>query len=263
MLANPTSNQLLSTPNNTLHHLNVKNVACNGVSEIELKVQLAISTLTDVLKDLQKRRTDLSDLLNPLPLSQVVDTSHMPHCQDVYLTGNNLASVVFPNGMNTENVAVVELIERGDMFSLNKCSVCDKMFDDRQKLRNHSRIHKQIRKYKCGVCSLGFPVPSKLKEHMRTHTGERPYECELCLRCFTKSSSLKRHRRVHKSFLQPSPADIGGHSLLQDQVVQNVDRVLSPAFRVEEIETEASCVTYDATFLAHTESELSSASVSP
>ena len=253
------SNQTLSM----LNHHNTKDIACfDNINEIELKVQHAISTLTDVLKDLQKRKTNLSDVLNPFNLYQAINTSQVAEHNE-FLTQHNLASVIFPNGTNTGGVAVVKLIAQEDKFSANKCDVCGKVFDDRQKLRNHSRIHRQIRKYKCEICSLGFPVPSKLKEHMRTHTGERPYECELCLRCFTKSSSLKRHRRVHNNFVQPSPFRTGGYSVLHDQVVQSVDQVLSPAYKAEEMEPETSCVTFDTAFLAHAEPELSCESVSP
>ena len=247
-----------------LHHTNSRDIDCfDNIHEIELKVEHAISTLVDVLKDIQKRKTDLSNYLNPFNLSEAIDTSQIATCQDLFLTQHSLTPVIVSNETNTEGIAVVKLIDHGDRLNSNKCDICDKVFDNRQKLRSHSRIHRQIRKYKCEICSLGFPVPSKLKEHMRTHTGERPYACELCLHCFTKSSSLKRHRRVHKTSSQPSPVRVGGYSLLQDQVVQNMDQVLSPAYKTEEMEPETSCVTYGATFLAQPESELCSASASP
>ncbi|KAI6655173.1 Zinc finger protein [Oopsacas minuta] len=219
---------------------------------IEVKVQKVMSLLTEVYKDLQELKTDSPDRQNPFSQSQLI-TSHD-------LSRQNLASLHYTNETNQEGITVVNLVGNKDIVNPCKCHMCDKVFEDRLKLRNHLRIHKQTKKYICDICTHGFPVPSKLKEHMRTHTGERPYQCELCMRCFTKSSSLKRHKRIHKKIVPP---DCPSLSTMQDQVVQNVEELLSPAFKVEQIGPESPLITFDENFHAHTESELSSGSASP
>lgn len=257
---------LLSNPNPR------RILSLNDILGIERKVEKAISTLTDVLAELHNGRDALSNLTNAFYAPHNIDTNdastndlttaqkvYMP-CQELY----TFPKTTFSNGINP-GVAVVELVASEDLRNVNKCNQCDKVFEDRLKLRNHSRIHKQTRKYKCEVCTLAFPVPSKLKEHMRTHTGERPYQCEICLRCFTKTSSLKRHQQLHKSPNTNIPSQLGALTLLlQDQVVQNMDQPLSPAFKEVQIENGTSISFHDNdAYLSHIESDISSAPGSP
>lgn len=220
---------------------------------MENKLKQAISTLTEVSEDLQELRALLTDSPNPFEHNQTFALSRV---SGSYIPGQNLSSLLFAD--NTEGVTVVELLQNEDASNKCKCSVCDKTCENPLKLRNHLRMHKQTKKYFCEICHLGFPVPSKLKEHMRTHTGERPFMCEICKKCFTKSSSLKRHMRVHKNF---QSSKMLTYPILQDQVVQSGDRVLSPTFF--KMEQESSCVTFNGNFLPHTKSEISSAPVSP
>ena len=238
-----------SSSNEQLNHNSRKRKCIHNIRNLENKVKQAISTLTEVSEDLQELHALMSSP-NPFEHNQTIALSQLGSSY----VPESLSSLLFAD--DTEGVTVVELVQNEDTRDKCKCSVCDKTCENPLKLRNHLRTHRQTKKYFCEICHLGFPVPSKLKEHMRTHTGERPFMCEICKKCFTKSSSLKRHKQLHINF-QPS---ILPYPILQDQVVQSGDRVLSPAFKMEQ---ESSCITFNGNFLPHTESEISSAPVSP
>lgn len=52
-----------------------------------------------------------------------------------------------------------------------------KGFTQAANLRNHERIHTNVRPYVCIDCGKAFTQITNLNNHRRLHTGERPFVC--------------------------------------------------------------------------------------
>ncbi|KAI8519690.1 nucleic acid-templated transcription [Branchiostoma belcheri] len=77
------------------------------------------------------------------------------------------------------------------------CSICQKAFNRRDKLKQHLRIHSGEKPYACSRCSYAAADSSSLKKHVRTHTNERPFKCQICPYASRNSSQLIVHLRSH------------------------------------------------------------------
>ncbi len=66
-----------------------------------------------------------------------------------------------------------------------KCNGCSKVFIDRIKRNNHSRIHG---KFKCKFCTKVCPRKDQLKEHvLHIHLKQKNYICKHCDKKYYKS----------------------------------------------------------------------------
>ena len=75
------------------------------------------------------------------------------------------------------------------------CSICDKRFFCKKKLRDHMNTHNKS--HECEVCLKCFASKSSLTIHMRTHTGEKPYACSTCDKRFATKKTLQDHQTTH------------------------------------------------------------------
>ncbi|CAH1780148.1 unnamed protein product [Owenia fusiformis] len=78
----------------------------------------------------------------------------------------------------------------------HSCDVCGDKFKTINALANHMTFHSE-RKYQCQLCDASFQNPMSLTRHQVVHSGERKYKCNRCDKTFTQKSSLKRHENVH------------------------------------------------------------------
>ncbi|GFQ69652.1 zinc finger protein [Trichonephila clavata] len=53
--------------------------------------------------------------------------------------------------------------------------------------------------YPCHVCNKLFNRKDNLERHLRVHTGEKPFKCEICSRSFTNTARLPKKSLVLRS----------------------------------------------------------------
>lgn len=74
---------------------------------------------------------------------------------------------------------------------------CEKSFRRKFHLQTHALIHTGVKDHQCGYCGRCFLLQKDLANHERIHTGERPYRCPDCSKTFTLKSHLVMHLRTH------------------------------------------------------------------
>ncbi|XP_064645289.1 uncharacterized protein LOC135498776 [Lineus longissimus] len=107
-----------------------------------------------------------------------------------------------------------------------KCSLCSKIFHERQVGLDHMNLHTGAKPYKCShedceaafgsvsgrrnherlhnatllkclICKKQFREQSSLKDHMNLHTGATPYDCRHCEQTFPTRSARSLHEHKH------------------------------------------------------------------
>ncbi len=100
-----------------------------------------------------------------------------------------------PIGHNANNSIGGEenvLVERP---KIHPCSKCSKTFTSRQGLRHHMLgIHLGVRKYKCSHCDAGFVTLNNLRDHERLHSDVKSFECEICGKLLKQRAAYYAHR---------------------------------------------------------------------
>ncbi|XP_063976326.1 zinc finger protein 585B-like [Diachasmimorpha longicaudata] len=80
---------------------------------------------------------------------------------------------------------------------IHKCSICDKVFSQKSKLKTHELSHTGQRPFKCRDCPKAYTSKSKLNAHVRLHTRTDLHDCKICDKIFSYPSYLKEHMKVH------------------------------------------------------------------
>ncbi|XP_077451291.1 uncharacterized protein LOC144070726 [Stigmatopora argus] len=89
------------------------------------------------------------------------------------------------------------------------CTLCDKRYYQKHKLKIHTRMHTGEKPFVCTICGKPFKEKVELIRHTRTHTGEKPFACTLCEKRFCQKSNLTVHARTHTGE-KPFPCSICG-----------------------------------------------------
>ncbi|XP_072226721.1 uncharacterized protein [Leuresthes tenuis] len=79
------------------------------------------------------------------------------------------------------------------------CSLCGRLFAQRQSLRCHLKTHTVQRTFSCTVCGKTFRKNANLKHCMKIHTGDKPFSCNECQITFRSSKRVKNHRCAGES----------------------------------------------------------------
>lgn len=82
-----------------------------------------------------------------------------------------------------------------------ECFICKKQFKMRNYLRNHMKIHIEIREYQCEKCSFASKTRCYLKQHIRYVHEKKKYvhKCNICSRSFIYKYLCDRHVRLKHS----------------------------------------------------------------
>ena len=91
----------------------------------------------------------------------------------------------------------IRSIHDEDKTKTFSCSVCQKKFEFKSKLKEHEFVHTSARVHKCHQCSAAFKTQLSLKGHIKTHTGEYNYFCQFCEKGFYAPRDVKDHENTH------------------------------------------------------------------
>eukprot|EP00088_Acartia_fossae_P051530 TRINITY_DN5789_c0_g1_i10.p1 TRINITY_DN5789_c0_g1~~TRINITY_DN5789_c0_g1_i10.p1 ORF type:complete len:534 (+),score=88.53 TRINITY_DN5789_c0_g1_i10:34-1635(+) len=79
------------------------------------------------------------------------------------------------------------------------CPICGKLFHTKRYMNLHTkRTHAQPQdlKFKCDVCNKGFNERDKMESHKNIHLNVKPYKCRWCERAFKDDSNRRAHERT-------------------------------------------------------------------
>lgn len=74
----------------------------------------------------------------------------------------------------------------------NSCLICKKVFSSSSHLKDHLKIHSNVRPEMCKLCGASFRQKQQLKVHMYQHLG-KPYKCQFCTAAFGIRARLMSH----------------------------------------------------------------------
>lgn len=77
-----------------------------------------------------------------------------------------------------------------------KCLTCGKVFEKRDQLRSHKKMH--ARQFKCSVCDRRFATAEGLERHGKLHSKERQFKCKTCKKRFVTKNARDRHLKIHE-----------------------------------------------------------------
>ncbi|KAJ7400605.1 PR/SET domain 15 [Pitangus sulphuratus] len=93
-------------------------------------------------------------------------------------------------------------VQKVDSFSKagvksHACEQCGKSFARKDMLKEHMRVHDNIREYLCAECGKGMKTKHALRHHMKLHKGIKEYECKECHRKFAQKVNMLKHYKRH------------------------------------------------------------------
>ncbi|CAG9570730.1 unnamed protein product [Danaus chrysippus] len=82
-----------------------------------------------------------------------------------------------------------------------QCKICDEVFNSRQEIVNHLKVHTGSRapksdtdkKFTCDHCDRRFFTAKDVRRHLVVHTGRRDFLCPHCPQKFGRKDHLVRH----------------------------------------------------------------------
>ena len=96
---------------------------------------------------------------------------------------------VFPNHQSYSN-----------MTSAFACVHCKKKFSTNKAKSQHERlVHSKNGRHVCKICDRTFANGQYLRDHVKVHSNIKPFVCQYegCGKSFRLGKDLKRHERVH------------------------------------------------------------------
>ncbi|CAG0915044.1 unnamed protein product [Notodromas monacha] len=105
------------------------------------------------------------------------------------------------------------------------CQICGKVLTSRCGLRQHLlQVHNYVRDhytvYPCSLCDKKFILKSKLRDHMNVHEGIKPFSCPFCPLTSGQFGYLKQHAfKVHGKVVKRLLDDNGKVTNQVDEVI--------------------------------------------
>ncbi|KAI4880437.1 hypothetical protein NFI96_018419 [Prochilodus magdalenae] len=77
------------------------------------------------------------------------------------------------------------------------CAECGKGMKTKHALRHHMKLHKGIKEYECKECNRKFAQKVNMLKHYKRHTGVKDFMCELCGKTFSERNTMETHKLIH------------------------------------------------------------------
>lgn len=103
------------------------------------------------------------------------------------------------------------------------CSFCPRSFYFARDLNFHLKQHLEpTPEYKCGICSKNYSSPSALKKHMELHTESKKFKCTFkgCSLVFARKFTMQNHLRTHNALDRPFKCTICKSAFNQKNILQ-------------------------------------------
>ena len=151
-------------------------------------------TVEMLLDEEQNKQTDTKSLQG-VPVTNKYRVLSVENCNIV--VGGTMLNNSLKDGLNKQktpkltNKVPTKLI----------CEICGARVSKSTGIKQHLRIHSDIRPYVCGykTCPCSFKEASTLRRHVKTHSTECLYLCDECGKSFSRSERLKSHKYIHTS----------------------------------------------------------------
>ncbi|XP_041372584.1 gastrula zinc finger protein XlCGF7.1-like [Gigantopelta aegis] len=88
-------------------------------------------------------------------------------------------------------------------ISMIPCSQCDKLFTDKDHLKEHTFVHTKLKPFSCSQCEKSFARLHSLQQHESLHSTEKSHHCQKCNAYFHKQADLQKHMRSHRNDSSP------------------------------------------------------------
>lgn len=102
------------------------------------------------------------------------------------------------------------------------CTMCQRVFPQKNGLASHMRMHVAERRFVCEVCGLSFIYERTLLLHEQLHTNGKLFVCSPCRSLFATQGGLSNHERSHN---QPAShkvlSESGGHAHVRRETSEN------------------------------------------
>ena len=83
-----------------------------------------------------------------------------------------------------------------------KCKACccfHRRFYTSSGLKDHTRVHSEVKNFSCIHCPKRFSTKQLLRRHLVKHSNDRPYMCPYCKKRYKTISICRKHIKRHRN----------------------------------------------------------------